>query len=247
MQADVPLASACTAPSLVASVSCLGLHVLEEFILHSNSPSQVPSENSERQPDHLESSDGEDPCMVSAVSLWSFSRSPASFRQVLHMCPRLASCVQLLEDNGYPSELKSGAKLFVHPEQYEAVTQAIKDYDLRASHIIVAQDLEDSVTAAIQSLPKKHKVYFRDAQDLHLDHAKESLDADNTAPDCDQEPLDPNVVTTAGICVQVIVKRTFIHLELPSSMLSRSCGNRTNSTTNAAIRGRAEGKNPRCL
>lgn len=163
------------------------------------------------------------------VMLLSFSRNPQCVREALQACPKLKTCRQMLAENGFSLELSSGTKLFVHPWQYEAVMHAVADRDLKAWHIITASDLEEIVKDIMLSLPKKHKVYFRDSEAMSL------AGAGNT-------PDDFVVVDDGADEISIVVSRTFINIDVPTSMFSRSFGPKTNSTTDADGR---KGKNPR--
>ena len=64
---------------------------------------------------------GHRPSDVPRVVLLSFSRSPEPFRRALLEGPELAAVRAALEESGYDVLLASGAKFFVHPEQYESL------------------------------------------------------------------------------------------------------------------------------
>jgi len=184
-----------------------------------------PSNSASADPSDAESNSEEE-----TVSLWAFSRCPESFRQALQSCSELTACQQLLRDSECAPELPSGVKLFVHPYHYAAVVQAVAGRDLRASHIIVAQEFERFVTQAIEGLPKRYKVYFRSSEALSLPPEEPDV-----ASSTENLPVD--------MCIPVNIVRTFIHLDVPSSLYSKSCGPKTVSTTQA----REKNRNPRCL
>lgn len=100
-----------------------------------------------------------------------------------------------LERSGHAVELPDcGAKVFVRPDQYAAVLTALADKKLQPRHIAVSAELEGVVTSIIDGA--KHTSVKRRC-------------VAETEPTISEEPS-----------VRVRVKRTFIHLELPSSLCS---------------------------
>jgi len=85
------------------------------------------------------------------VLLLAFSRSSQSFREVLLQAPELADCRQALANNGYQLEHSSGAKIFVQPQHYEPLMEAISSIGLKLAprHIFVAPALEQAVMKAL--------------------------------------------------------------------------------------------------
>jgi len=173
------------------------------------------------------------------VVLMTFSRSPECLRQALHTCLDLGDCRMLLHQAGKAAELPSGAKIFVPPDRYDATLDALRDRDLKAWHVVAATEYEQLVKDVVHSLPKKFKVYFRTAESL-------SLGSDEHLPYVPPRDVDgrslPVVPTDDDFTI--IVSRTFITIDVPSSLWSKSFGRHTNSTRGVDGRG---GKNPRCV
>lgn len=155
------------------------------------------------------------------VCLLTYSRSPKSFRDVLMKGPDLSACRSALESQGFLVELQSGTKIFVEPDVYPAVMEAIQlgDFKLAREHVIVSPQLESTVRKLVDDLPKKDKVYARGP------HSK--------------VPLGLADIASLGESM-VLVSRTFIHIKVPNSMCSSTAeGPLTASTTDA------DGRKPR--
>merc|ERR1719221_2229113 len=100
-----------------------------------------------------------------------------------------------MEGSGQSVELcPSGAKVFVRPDQHAAVISAVQDLDLKPRHIVVSQEIESLVTGVIERVKRTSVKRRRVAV---------------TAPSYSEEPH-----------VVVEIRRTFIHLEIPSSLQS---------------------------
>ncbi|CAE7689449.1 unnamed protein product, partial [Symbiodinium pilosum] len=105
------------------------------------------------------------------VLILGFSRSPESFKHALLEGPDLAPLRASLQERQYPCVLDSGAKVFVRPEQYEAVLEAIRQEEARglvmkSSHVIVSEDVEEMVVKVLCSVPSSQQVRVRTAQEL---------------------------------------------------------------------------------
>ena len=90
--------------------------------------------------------------------VFEYSRSPAAFREALLTSELLRDCREALAAHGFSPELASGAKIFVSPEQYEAVVRACEDLDLRPRHVVVSHELFESVGEVVRGLPSSKKV-----------------------------------------------------------------------------------------
>lgn len=166
------------------------------------------------------------------VLVLRFSRSSRAFRDALLQSPELEDTRNALEQFGYSVELESGAKVFVRPDIYQPVLRAIRlgGWVLYPEHVIVeTPELEDAVIQLAKGLPKKvtntrqnrEKVLPRGATAMPLAFAAA---AENL--ECD-----------------VSVSKTFLHVQVPSSMRSsEGDGQPTVSTTQTSPR---KGKNHR--
>jgi len=158
--------------------------------------------------------------------LLKFTRSPQAFREALMESPELAEVRDKLQSSGLNVELASGAKVFVEPDHYEAMLEAVRlgNWNLYPEHVIVDPTLETTVIEIVRKLHGKYKVYSKSSDVVPLGF---SMSAAQTA-----HPIQ--------------VSKTFISIKLPSSLKSSSehAGARTASTTDADAR---KGKNVRKL
>jgi hypothetical protein len=149
------------------------------------------------------------------VVLLSFSRSPRSYRNILLASPALATWRQRLSDCGYAVELESGAKIFVHPEHYEAVLEAIRlgGWGLFPRHVIVDPELEATVSDIVMNLGEN--IYPRAAGTIPLAFSS----------------------ATSQMETKPSIERTFITFRIPSSLVSeKSNAAHTASTTDTSAR-----------
>lgn len=188
----------------------------------------------------------------SSVYLLEYSRSPQSFRSCFLTCPKLQECHALLIDNGYDTELPSGAKIFVSPDQFQPVMQTLSAecWELKPRHIIVNDDFEEAVVQTVNSLRSSDRIKQKTRAVLELgkdlDHAQASTEpsvdfdestGEGAATACPQRSVGADLEA-----VPFIVKRTFIHIPVQSSLWSDPGGQKTASTTDADPRC---GPNPR--
>merc|ERR1712226_1491939 len=144
------------------------------------------------------------------VVLLKFTRSPRVFREALMECAELADARHELEASGFASELASGAKIFVQPDHYEAVLEAIRlgSWSLYPEHVIVEPHQEDMVVQLVRKLHGKYKVYPKSSSLVPLGLSQTALESPHS----------------------IQVSRTFINISVPSSLYSSSrdgCGQRT--------------------
>jgi len=107
---------------------------------------------------------------------------------------------QALLDQG-AKELESGAKVIVREDQFDAVCHTVQALDLNKCHVIVSLEYEDKIKTVIQNVgqgvgPRRNRVLL------------ETSGTFSENPD-----------------VQVQIKRTFIELKVPSSLLGSSSSN----------------------
>merc|ERR1711971_290365 len=100
------------------------------------------------------------------------------------------------ESAGHLVELPSGAKIFVRPEQYSAVMDAMENMDLKPRHIVVSQELEPLVRTVIDGV-KRTTIKRRRIT-----------------------TTQPKLCNWKQAEVKVEVRRTFINLKIPTSLLS---------------------------
>merc|ERR1712125_141368 len=89
------------------------------------------------------------------VFLLTYSRYPESFRIALTNGSALHPCRTALEEAGYNWSHNSGAKIFVHPWQFEDSMTALSrsEVDLRPYHVIVSSSLEYNIEACLADVP----------------------------------------------------------------------------------------------
>lgn len=201
------------------------------------------------------------------VILLEVKRTPKDLRDAVLNGPELADLRDALGARHSDVELKSGAKLFVRPCQYEAVVRAVRDMDLKPRHIIVAVDYEALVTGVIKGVGQQAGVKQKDILTINLpslrvDVSEASSDttsvlsAHSAIPQLAEIPSMPvqvpevsNAMATeaadisssmseshakrtkgAEVPVLIEISRTFIHVRLPSSLLSGSSSSRHAAT-----------------
>mmetsp|Transcript_157838 Transcript_157838/g.290831 ORF Transcript_157838/g.290831 Transcript_157838/m.290831 type:complete len:507 (-) Transcript_157838:155-1675(-) len=151
------------------------------------------------------------------VLLLKLSRSSEAMRRLLLESEELAHCRAALESQGVAVELASGAKIFVRPEHYVPVHEALRLHSMTLynDHVIVDVDLEPVVTELVRSLRGRSNVYPKRTDILPLGFASAAASMNGTTP--------------------VVVDRTFINIRVPSSLYTESdpTAPRTASTTDA--------------
>merc|ERR1711957_622270 len=82
----------------------------------------------------------------------------------------LHRCMHALNGAGYDVKLHSGAKAFVHPEQYLALLDSIASDEVKlfTSSVLVSEDLEAHVLAALAGL-KSEGVRLTGREDISAD------------------------------------------------------------------------------
>jgi len=122
-----------------------------------------------------------------------------------------------LEEAEMNPMLPSGAKIFVAPEDFQAVVQHLSEgsWRLKGSHVVVAAALEEQVRAVVEraraTTSKRERgrgsctVKDRIEVDVHLSHYGV-----------------PETAATAASSTPFLVKRTFVHIPIPNSMRSGS-------------------------
>merc|ERR1719482_1640490 len=177
-----------------------------------SSHSQVPAEvNAQISSALLHSADADS---GPRVVLLKFSRRPRALGEALLHAPELADCIQALQSHGFQVELQSGAKVFVHPEHYEATLEAIRlgGWTLFPNHVVTEVHLEEVVLGIVKKLRREsgESVHPKGSRVVPLGFATAAAQQDS----------------------EVRVARTFIEIRLPTSLYSTShTGPRPASTT----------------
>merc|ERR1711879_1033489 len=75
------------------------------------------------------------------------------FEKALLCGPQLRSCIQALQDNGFPCKLPSGALVFVPPLQYSITCEALAGMDLHPFHVVVSESFEYLIEEILSKIP----------------------------------------------------------------------------------------------
>lgn len=139
------------------------------------------------QQDSQEGADEEEDIFVH-----TFSRTPQEFTRALLEGKDLRGAREALSNHGYACVLQSGAKVFVLPEQYSLVMQALEQSDtiLQPSCVIVTESLIPELEASLASIASRKNVRVKTTQTLQMPInlggqgtlAAEGLDASGEVP-----------------------------------------------------------------
>jgi hypothetical protein len=131
-----------------------------------------------------------------------------------------------LERSGFACKLDSGAKIFVRPELFQLVTDHLsrEATPLKTSHVIVEASLENHVRAAILAARVNHTKRERGTAKVAERTTAQVVLSDLTGIDehaLTQIPTANDLYEqTESPMLHEYVKRTFIHVPVPSSLLS---------------------------
>lgn len=96
------------------------------------------------------------------VFLFRITRNPRELEDALLQGRELEEIRLNLSRNGCRPCLPSGAAIFVHPDQYRVVRQALSHEQLRPYHIIVSETFRPMVEDVISSVPSRLNVRLKD-------------------------------------------------------------------------------------
>lgn len=174
----------------------------------------------------------------------------------------LKGCRDALASKGLSAELPCGAKVFVLPEQWDSVINAIDSLDLKPWHVVFSEEFEKALNEAVKSLPSKAQI--REKQRSRLPsgpcascggvNPRFTCKRCNIVRYCSKgcQQLDwrqhrklciPSHENVDDSGFPVILKRTFLEVPVQTSFRSSpASGDQTKSTTDADPR---KGSNPR--
>eukprot|EP00747_Dinoflagellata_sp_TGD_P064945 gnl/TRDRNA2_/TRDRNA2_154132_c0_seq1.p1 gnl/TRDRNA2_/TRDRNA2_154132_c0~~gnl/TRDRNA2_/TRDRNA2_154132_c0_seq1.p1 ORF type:complete len:334 (-),score=57.10 gnl/TRDRNA2_/TRDRNA2_154132_c0_seq1:157-1071(-) len=134
------------------------------------------------------------------VLLLKFSRDPVAVHEALSRSPELIACSEMLASHGFDVQLQSGAKVFVTPEMYEPVKEAIElgKWVLKPRHVIVEPKLYSVVADIAEGVDKGEKVKVRREGVVPLSFAA-------AAARMEKKP---------------VIQKTFISVRMPNSLCS---------------------------
>eukprot|EP00406_Dinophysis_acuminata_P037331 CAMPEP_0179371212 /NCGR_PEP_ID=MMETSP0797-20121207/85602_1 /TAXON_ID=47934 /ORGANISM="Dinophysis acuminata, Strain DAEP01" /LENGTH=510 /DNA_ID=CAMNT_0021087043 /DNA_START=69 /DNA_END=1601 /DNA_ORIENTATION=+ len=145
--------------------------------------------------EHAPGADAGSPAETEEIHLLEYSRHPESFRRALCEGPPLQPCRSALEAAGHRHLLGSGAKMFVHPDQYVQTCVAIVEqgFNLRPFHVVVAKSLEYHVEACLADLSYRQGARVKRRTVIHETGAPgdngspSSVEAASDGSDADEE------------------------------------------------------------
>jgi len=180
------------------------------------------------------------------IYLLQFSRNPEKFETLLAEGMPLKSCRDALEEAGWQWSLQSGAKVFVHPWQYEQTLEFLESLEkpLRPYHVVVTASVQHLVEESLSGMPCrqgariKKRIALGSAQSgkrvkpndkEFSDHAKEKEGSNTSEHDEEACELSQDAVELPMV---VCAQRTFICC-LPRFPRLRDANSVTQSTTAA--------------
>lgn len=92
------------------------------------------------------------------VFIVKFNRCGEELRSVLHNGPELEPVRASATTAGHSCSLKSGASMFLYPEQYPGILAVLPDVDLRPHHVVVSEAFLPLLFAEIAAIPSKRKM-----------------------------------------------------------------------------------------
>ncbi|CAE8651292.1 unnamed protein product [Polarella glacialis] len=150
---------------------------------------------------------------VGKVVLLKFNRCIQSFQRALLQRPELEPVRKALNQRGFAVVLPSKAKAFVHPENYEAVLEAIArdKFVLYADHVLVEPELENVVKEVLKGI----------AQPKAGTRALIELSGACSGAQ-EHQPTAGTAGASSSSNLPLTTERTFIHFKVPSSLISPS-------------------------
>jgi len=146
------------------------------------------------------------------VVLIQYSQSGRWFREALLNSAELQEERAVLEKASLSPQLPSGAKIFVAPEVYLTVVQHLEEQgrELKTSHVVVARDLEEKILSVVEAARASATKRERGGS-CHV-KVRDELNASTMATGSAED----------GNMPLYFVKKTFVHVPIPSSMRTES-------------------------
>ena len=112
------------------------------------------------------------------IYLDAYSKTPKEWKDALETSQLLKSCRHALTIAGYSWELQdSGAKIFVRPEHFDAVSQALAEHDLQKYNVIVAEEFVGLLEETIQQMSSRKRPKLKDRRTVLTLHMQASSSA----------------------------------------------------------------------
>lgn len=142
------------------------------------------------------------------VLIIKFSQSKSWLPSALLEGPALQREREALVRAGFSPKLPSGAKIFVPPEAFLQVTRHLEmqGLKLKTSHVVISADLEDKLMAVVEA-----------AREVATRRERGSCKVKSRM---ELSVKDEDHVRSGATVPHYEVKRTFIHVPIPSSMHS---------------------------
>lgn len=175
----------------------LGLRPLDPLRLSAGPKPQRPPPEANTVSRTSEATGAERSCKVfSNTFVHTYSRCPNKFHEVLDTGLELKLVRDALVQSGYSWRHDSGAKIFVDPQSYASVRDALVYRNLKPHHVVVQEKYESLLKVAIDGLPSKLRVDFVQKDQVALiHHDGEILCAKRTFLDVPRRLRNPASVT----------------------------------------------------
>jgi len=150
---------------------------------------------------------------IMPVAILKFSQCKRWLPSALLEGPDLQQEREALVQAGFSPKLPSGAKIFVPPEAFIQITRhlELQGLQLKTSHVVVSVDLEKKVMAVVEAA--RNVATRRERGSCKVENRMELNIAD-------EEVHKLPALSVAGAIPRYEVRRTFIHVPIPSSMHS---------------------------
>lgn len=144
-----------------------------------------------------------------AEEIWllQFKSHPHEFKEALSDGIPLRACRDALAAENRPFILpESEAKIFIKPEQWEAVMSSLKGQELRPYHVIVTSSYEHLVTECLLSIPYRRRPKLKTPSGRKVLTSEEGLKTfgENTFSECDAEIGSFRVLRTFLCCAPLL-------------------------------------------
>lgn len=190
--------------------------------------------------------------------LFEFSRHPQVLRAALLEGEQLKECRDLLSKHGLAPELPCGAKVFVRPEHFGAVLAALEGHDLKPWHVVAEEVFQEAVMASVRGLPSREQVREKSRSSLKVPpscsgcraagaglrcgHCRKAFYCSRKCQAthysqhraaCTSGSDTPATPFWSAFDTPIVVKHTYIHVVVPSSLRSEPDSQKTASTSDA--------------
>jgi len=145
------------------------------------------------------------------IYLLEYHRHPEAFRKALCEGPSLQQCRAALEEAGCKWLLASGAKIFVHPQQYAQTLVAVVEqgFELRPFHVIVAESFDYYVEACLADLSYRQGARVKLRTVIH--EVAAAADEGTVMPEEEwEEEVSNDSLVNEEQNIPLVIRKTFI-------------------------------------